>query len=61
MEYIVHYGYFECDGLKFLNSRKEVKDFIDKESKDRPKHATFFRVYEVDRIERIALEEIMQA
>ena len=59
MEYVVHFGYFECDGLKFLDTREEVKSFIEEESKDRPPGATFFRVYEFDKVERIALEEIM--
>ncbi len=59
MKYIVHYGYFECDGLKILNSRKAVRNFIEEESKGKSKYSTFFRVYEVKDIKRIELSEIM--
>jgi hypothetical protein len=59
MEYIVHFGYFECDGLKFLDTREEVKDFIENETKGKTRGATFFRVYEVESVKRIALDEII--
>ena len=58
-QYIVHHGYFECDGLEMFETLNEVRIFIEKKSKQGDEYSTFFRIYKVKNIDRISLEDIM--
>lgn len=58
MKYLVHYGYIECDGLEFFNSKEEVDLFLSKET-SRFKEINYrfwFRVYEVGSVNDITDE-----
>lgn len=58
MKYIVHYGYFECDGMKILDSKKAVRNLIKEESKGRSKSGLYFEIYEVNSIKKLKLSEL---
>lgn len=56
MKYIVHYGYYECDGLKIFDSLEKAKSFLDKEKRDRfvvSDWGWFYNIYEASSFELV--------
>ena len=57
MKFLVHYGYYECEGIKIFNSEKQVKKFLTTEQNDASNKANFgFEVYKVKSIEKIKID-----
>lgn len=60
MKYLVHHGYYECNGLEIFNTEAQVRKFINrKRKKQRNPLGWFFHVYRVNDIERIKLESLV--
>lgn len=55
MKYIVHYGYYECDGIKIFDSLEEAKSFLTKEQAERSlsSRGWFHDIYEANKFELV--------
>jgi len=55
MKFIVHYGYYECDGLKIFNSLKNAKSFLAKEEQERniSPLGWFYNIYMAENFELV--------
>lgn len=55
MKYIVHYGYYECEGFKIFPTKKKVKQFIHKQTMKHlsTREGLFFEVFECSDIKQV--------